>query len=1045
MRKIRFACPTGLPYIFCLLLVNAITAGVNAQVKISGTVTDTAGKPVAGLSVLLKNTAMGTTTGAGGDYILTAVIKPGNYTVVFSGVGYALLERPLVVGAAAGYTVDARVAASVSNLDEVVVTGVSQGTTRRQLGSYIASVSAAELSKGSTGNVLAALQGKTAGAQISQNSGDPAGGISVKLRGISSISGSTEPLYIIDGVIVDNSTTRVTNADASYASGNNPDNAAGNTFAGAIGQNRMVDINPNDIERVEVLNGAAAAAIYGSRANAGVVQIFTRKGSSGAPVVNFYSSFNVNRLRKKLEVNRAPLKFGGAPDVQTQTILTPTLTNTTAVSRYDYQDDIFRTGIGTDNSVSVSGGADKTKYYASAAYLYNQGIIKNTDFSRYSFRLNLDQVLTNWATLNVTMNYVYDKSNEKPDGNSFFSPTNAVTIIGNYYDIHQRDALGNLKAVGERGRVNPVSVMEDFRQQQQTNRIITGAGLKLTPVKNLTIDYHAGIDNYSQDGTTFLPPYGYNVSLAYFGGGTLLDPAQNGYASTGANNSFLINHDLNATYNWTISDKLSSVTQLGYSLQYQRTHFSVQQGRGLPPFVQTVSGASTPIPGTDRRTESSISGEFIQQNFKYRNQLFLTGALRLDGSSVFGSDERNQLYSKLSGSYVLSGTDYWEQLHMPEWWDLFKLRAAYGESGNLTGLPAYGRYNTYVAAAFVGSSSFESQTAYTNPQAKPERQKELEIGADFAFFNNRIGLNVNYYHKRVNDLLISRLIAPTNGYSALVDNIGSLQNDGVELVLNVTPVKTKEVTWDLTAIYNHNRNKALNIGQSLILYNTVGGAPVAIIGDEPIGVFYGTFFATDANGGQLKNAAGIPQTESGTQNSPLVYTPSRDPATGLPTGTALQKIIGNPNPDYTATLTSDLAYKRLGLHVQLDAVHGANVFNADFRTRQGVDNGKVAEQEDLGQLPRGYIAGIYGIQQWRVDDGSFVKLREVALSYDMGKIKPFGSLGFSLGARNLFSWDHYRGYDPEVNAGGQSTILRGIDFGTVPIPRTFSASIRAKF
>lgn len=1036
MRKNQFACSSGRPFIFCLLLLMNLTAiSLNAQVKISGTVTDGAGKPVASLTVQLKNTRSGASTGSDGSYILSAGIKPGTYTLVFSGVGYKLQEKSLLIGAATAYTLDAQVEESVSKLDEVVVTGTSQGTTRRQLGSYISSVNASELTKGSTGNVLAALQGKTAGAQISQNSGDPAGGISVKLRGVSTISGSTDPLYIIDGVIVDNSTTRVTNADASYA---------GSNFVGSVGQNRLVDINPADIERIEVLNGAAAAAIYGSRANAGVVQIFTKKGSNGAPVVSFSTGINSNSLRKQLKVNEAPTKFGGSPDVQTQTILTPTLTNTTAVSRYNYQDYIFRTGIGTDNTISVSGGKDKTKYYTSASYLYNQGIIKNTDFGRYSFRLNVDQLLNSWASFNVTMNYIYDKTNEKPDGNSFFSPTNSVTIIGNYYDIQQRDALGNLKAVGERGRVNPVSVIQDIRQQEQTSRIISGAGIKLTPLKNLTVDYHLGIDNYSTDGTTFIPPYAYNVSLAFFGGGASLDPTQNGYASAGTNTSFLINHDLNATYNWNISSDLSSVTQVGYSQQYQRSHYSLQQGRGLPPYVQTVSGASTAIPGSDQRTELSISGEFIQQNFKYRNQLFLTGALRSDGSSVFGPDQRNQVYSKLSGSYVLSGADYWDKLGVSKWWNLFKVRAAYGESGNLTGIPAYGRFNTYVASAFVGSSSFEGQTTYTNPNVKPERQKELEIGTDLAFLNNRIGVNFNYYHKRVDDLLISRLIAPTNGYSALLDNIGSLQNNGYELVLNLVPVRTKDFSWELTGIYNHNQNKALNIGQSLLLFNTNGGAPVAIIGGQPIGVFYGTFFATDAQGAQLKNASGIPLTEAGTQNSPLSYTAKRD-ANGLPTGTALQKIIGNPNPQYTATLTSDFAYKKVGLHVQLDAVHGVNVFNADFRTRQGVDNGTVAQQEDEGQLPRGYIAGVYTIQQWRIDDGSFVKLREVSLSYDLGKVKGFGNLSFSLGGRNLISWDHYKGYDPEVNAGGQSTILRGIDFGSVPIPSTFSASIRAKF
>lgn len=1022
----------------CVILLACLaTLSASAQVKLTGTVTDATGKPLPSITVQLKGSNAGTSTNADGVYTLSRAINPGNYTLVFSGVGFKTEEKPVTVGASASYTIDAQLESTALALDEVVVTGTSAGTTRRQLGSYISTVKADDLTKGSTGNVLAALQGKTAGAQISQNSGDPAGGISVKLRGISTISGSTDPLYIIDGVIVDNSTTRVTNTDATYSGGN---------FVGSIGQNRLVDINPDDIERIEVLNGAAAAAIYGSRANAGVVQIFTKKGSTGAPVVSLNTSVNMNELRKKLTVNQAPVKFGGSPATQTQTILTPSITNTTPVTRYNYQDLIFHTALGTDNTVSVSGGRDKTKYYTSASYLYNGGIVRNTDFSRYSFRLNLDQVLNNWASFNVTMNYIYDKTNEKPDGNSFFSPTNSVTIIGNYYDIQHRDALGNLQAVGERGRVNPASVIDDFRQQQQTNRIITGAGLKLTPITNLTVDYHMGIDNYNQDGTTFIPPYAYNVSLAFFGGGPSLDPTQNGYASTGTNTSFLINHDLNLTYNWKISDDLASVTQVGYSQQYQKMHFSLQQGRGLPPYVQTVSGASTAIPGSDQRTELSISGEFIQQNFKYKNQLFITGAVRNDGSSVFGPGQRNQVYTKLSGSYVISGTDFWGKMGVSKWWDLFKLRAAYGESGNLTGIPAYGRFDTYIASAFIGASSFTGQSTYTNPNIKPERQKELEFGTDLSFLGDRIGLSVNYYRKKVSDLLISRLIAPTNGYSSLLDNIGSLQNNGYEIVLNLEPVKTKDFTWDVSAIYNHNTNKALNIGQSLLLFSTTSGAPVAIIGGQPIGIFYGTFFATDNSGSQLKNPAGIPQIESGIQNGPLSYTPQRNQSTGLPTGTALQKIIGNPNPKYTSTITTDLSYRKLGLHAQFDAIQGVNVFNADFRTRQGVDNGTVAQQEDLGQLPRGYIAGVYNILQWRVDNGDYVKLREVSLSYDFGVVlKGVRDLSFSIGGRNLISWDHYRGYDPEINSAGQSTLLRGIDFGAVPIPRTFSATLRAKF
>ncbi|MGO4289824.1 SusC/RagA family TonB-linked outer membrane protein [Chitinophaga sp. RAB17] len=1026
-----------------LLFMNFLAFAAFGQVKISGRITDEQNAPLPGMTVVIKNTKLGTKTDVDGRYILSANLQPGNYTLAYSGIGYSPKESVLVVSDAAGtYTQNIQLTTSVSKLDEIVVTGTSEGTTRRQLGNYISTVKADELNKGGTGNVLAALQGKTAGAQITQNSGDPSGGISVKLRGISTISGSTEPLYIIDGVIIDNSTTRVTNADPSYGTSSSGDN-----FVGSVGQNRMSDINPADIERIEVLNGAAAAAIYGSRANAGVVQIFTKRGSTGAPVVNFSTTFSVNQLRKKLDVNEAPLKFGGSPNDSTQNILTPAVVSTTAVNRYNYQDYIFRTGVGSDNNISVAGGKDKTKYFASASYFYNQGIIKNTDFSRYSFRINLDQELNNWISFNASLNYVYSKSNEKPDGNTFYSPMNAVTIIGNYYDIQQRNNLGQLLKVGERGRVNPVSVIEDFQQQQHVGRVIAGAGIKLRPIKNLTVDYRLGIDNYNQEGTTLMPAFAYFVSPGFYGGGPNLDPSQNGYASAGNNNSFMINHDLNATYNWDINDKFSSVTQVGYSVQYQRMHYTLEQGRGLPPFVQTSDRTTTIIPGADQRTEVSISGEYIQQNFKYRNQLFVTGALRVDGSSVFGVDERNQLYTKLSGSYVLSGTDYWEKSSISKWWNLLKFRAAYGESGNLTGIPAYGRYNTYSATAFIGASSFQSPGTYTNPNVKPEKQKELELGTDMAFWDNRISLSVNYYKKRVEDLLISRAIAPTNGYSFYLDNIGTLQNSGVEVVLNVTPVKTKDFTWNLTAIYNRNKNKAVDIGQSLILYNTVGGAPIGIANGEPIGFFYGTFFARDNNGNILKTPAGIPVTERGTQTSPLTYVVNRDPATGLPDTKlpALNTKIGDPNPKYTGTITTDFQYKKLGLHIQLDAVQGVDVFNADWRTRQGVDNGKVAEMEDKGQVPRGFIAGNYNIQEWRIDDGSFVKLREVSFTYDFGKLKGLSDLSISLGGRNLISWDNYKGYDPELNAAGQSTVLRGIDFGSVPIPRSYNLSVRAKF
>lgn len=1028
-------------WLYFFLLTNLFALATTAQVKISGKVTDDKGNAVAGISVVIKNENTGISTNPDGTFQITASLKAGKYTIVFSGVGYRSVEQSITATAAGSYTVNAQMNPDPLGLDEVVVTGTSAGTTRKQLGSYISTIKGDQLNKGATGNVLAALQGKTAGAQITQNSGDPSGGITVRLRGISSISSSSEPLYIVDGVIINNATNRVTNTSGNYD---------GQNFVGTIGQNRLADINPADIERIEVLNGAAAAAIYGSRANAGVVQIFTKRGTTGAPEISFSTSVVFSKLRKKVPVNRSPVKFGGptdGPGAQTQDILTPALTNTTAVNRYDYNDYIFRSAVGTDNNVSISGGKDKTKYYASGSYYKNEGIIKNTDYRRYSFRVNLDQALGNRVNFSINLNYINSLSNEKPDGNSFFSPLNSINIIGNFHDLFTRDALGNIKAIGERGRVNPVSVIEDIKQQQETNRLIAGIGLKVRPIKGLSIDYMLGFDQYSQKGQTFIPPFAYNVSDGFFGGGAALDPTRNGYASAASNNFFQVSNEINGTYQINITRDIASTTQVGYSVQYEKNTYLLSQGRGLAPFVSTVNGASTIIQGADERSEISVSGYYAQQNFKYKNLLFLTGAIRVDGSSVFGKDQRNQKYAKVSGSYVISEHGFWQKMAFSKIWNYAKLRIAYGESGNLTGIGAYSRFNAYSSNSFLSRTSLTSSGTLANTNVKPERQKELEFGIELGFLRNRLNLQANIYNKKVDDLLINRLIAPTNGFGSLLDNFGSLENKGFELMLSGSPVQNKNFNWNISVIYNHNRNKAVKIGQALTLLSTNQGAPVAIIEGQPIGVFYGAYFALDANGNWVKNTSGFPQGERGIQTGALSYTVTRD-ANGLPitTNPLVRTIIGDPNPDWTGSIVNEVSYKKLSLRFQLDAVQGVEVFNADWRTRQGVGNGLEAEKEQTGQYPRGYINSFYGaVEQWRIDDGSYVKLREISLSYSVGKVKFFKDITATVSGRNLVSWDNYKGYDPEVNAGGQSTILRGIDFGAVPIPRTFSIGVSAKF
>lgn len=1008
----------------------------SAQTRITGQVKDKNGAGIPNITVQMRNTSVGGVTDGAGNFVLSGDIPTGQQVIEFSGVGFKIKTVTVEVTGDKAITLNTYLESDVMGLEEVVVTGTSAGTTRKQLGNYVASVKGDAINRSAPPNVLAGLQGKTPGAQIIQNSGDPGGGMSVRLRGVSTISSSSEPLYIIDGVIVSNSARRVTNTQSDY------DGQI------SVAPNRLVDINPADIERIEVLNGAAAAAIYGSRANAGVIQIFTKRGSTGAPVVSASTSVMVSQLRKDPGFSTAATKFGGptdGPTAQTQDILTPALTNTTAVTRYNYWDYIFQTGVGTDNNVSVRGGKDKTKYFASASYYYNQGIIKNTDFRRFSFRVNLDQELAKWATLAVGMNYINSAANEKPDGNTFYSPINSVTIIGNFHNIWQRDPNGNLLAVGERGRVNPVSVIEDIKQRQTTNRIISSIALKLKPFRDFTLDYTMGIDNLSQLGTTYIPPYSYNVSPGFWGGGLTLDPTLNGYASTGNNQQFLINHEINGTLNKKITSELVSTTQIGYSVQYEKGNYSVLQGRGLAPFVQTVQGASTVLPGQDQRSEISISGGYIQQNFKFKNRLFLTAAARLDGSSVFGEDQRNQLYLKFSGSYVLSDEGFWEKLGLNKFWDYMKIRAAYGESGNLTGIGAYSRFNIYSASPMVGRTALNSPGQLANENVKPETQKEFEVGTDMSFLKGRINLTFNYYNKRVEDLLISRFINPSQGYTSLLGNVGTLSNKGFEVALGLEPIRNKNFSWNIDVIFNKNTNRVEEIPQGLIQFNNPAGSSSLLPG-YPVGVFYGFFFAKDANGNDIKNSAGIPLQERGTQLTPSTYTVQRD-ANGLPTGTPLRKVIGDPNPDWTGTVASTLAYKRWNFRLQFDAVQGNTVWNADFRTRQGVGNGQeFAQREHNGELVRGYISGIYAIEEWRMDDGSFVKLREMALSYSFGRLnKSISDLTLTFAGRNLYSWDNYKGFDPETNSGGGSTLVRGVDFGNVPIPRTFAFTVNAKF
>ncbi|OON69625.1 SusC/RagA family TonB-linked outer membrane protein [Hymenobacter sp. CRA2] len=1038
--------------------------GERQQYILQGRVTDERGQGVPGTTVLVTGTTQGASTDAQGDYRFTAQLTPGSHTLQFSGIGYGAQSRTLTLSSGGGeVTTNVTLSEARQSLNDVVVIGSTVTVSRRELGNAISTVSARELTQTGSPQVLNSLQGKVPGAQIVQNSGDPGGSISVRLRGIHSLAGSSDPLYVVDGVIVSNNSTNVSQLALSSDVG-----------TANVGQNRLSDINPNDIASINVINGAAAAAQYGSRAANGVVLITTKRGQAGQVRVSAYASFNINELRHMVPVNTYGKQFGFAglrlytiggvtpaqvaanPGTTTVGITragvtTQLASNLVDVTRYNYFDEVFRTGYGTENGVTLTGGSEGTQYYVSAGYLKNQGIIRGTDFTRYNLRTRLDQRITKWAKLTAGLAYSNSFANEKANGNVFYSPINSVNITNNIYDITQRDANGDLLAV-EPTRVNPLSTIEDMKFTQRVNRTIGDVQLNLTPLKNFTVDYLLGADVISQAGQGYIRPYPYQATAGL--------PTQRyplGFASNGLLNALQLNSDINLGYYYQVTENLKATLLAGYSYQYSRQELTQTRGQNLAPFITNVSGAaSNTVVSSFDVDQFDLQGAYLQGTLGFRNLAFLTGAVRRDVSSKFSPAVSKQYYPKVSASVVLSDLDFWQNATYAKAFNTLKLRASYGQAGGLTGINSYARFYQYQPVGFLGRSTYLPGSQLANARVRPERLKEIEVGADLGFLNDRLNLGATVYRQKTENLLATRNLAPSTGGLTIVNNVASLENKGLELQLTATPVRTANFSWDVTLLYNRNRNKVVDLpgsggAQQAISIDNVAGAPVYLLAGQPVGVFYGSGYARNSDGSLLLTPQGFPQDErtTGQAVGSTGFVPARE-GSGQPSyapGTALANVlIGNPNPKWTGSFTTNLTYKKLTLHVLLDAVQGVDVFNADYRTRQGVGLGDLAEKELRGELPRGYIFAVYNTQEFRIDDGSFVKLREASLSYTLPKLASFLSeLSVSLVGRNLYSWDDYKGFDPETSAGGSSDLLRAIDFGNVPIPRTYQLRLSASF
>ncbi|MBK9978324.1 MAG: TonB-dependent receptor [Gemmatimonadetes bacterium] len=976
---------------------------------IRGRITDAAsGRGLGDAQVLVADTRIGALSSADGSFALVSV-PVGTRAVTVRRLGYQPVSRTVTIAAGATATLDVSLQVSAVNLSEVVVTGSAAPTEKRKIGTSIASVDSTLITRAVATTIDQALQGKVAGAQISQNSGGPGGGgVSVRLRGTNSFISGSDPLYIVDGVIIDNGSAQL----ADLGSRANP-------------QNRLADLNPADIERIEIIRGAAAAALYGSRANNGVVQIFTKKGTIGKPRFGLNLRYATNELRAQQPFNFYPYNEAGLP-----------------VQRFNYQDDIFQRAPASEANLTVEGGNDQTRYFISGNFSDEDGIMRSTSSRRSGARINLQQQLASRLIANVTANYVNTQNQVQAFGEQnsygimgslFFAPTNVdFRPVNGIYPLPP--ALGT----------NPLLAIDRIRNPQVIDRFIGSTKLTWTPIPALLLDYTLGIDNIGFEQRQFIPR---GAVL----GTSLLATGQSQSAWQG---NRVINQDGVATYSWPALGTMELRTTGGFNFTQQQVRTTLASANGLAPVGDLVSAGSVFSAG-QTEVELRTLGFYAQQEVSFADKLFLSAAARYDASSTFAPSERWQLFPKFSASYVL--VDNRSGL-----FNNLRLRGALGWAGSQPGIVnAYSQFVTFAQSPFAGRPGFVNDVTFGNPTLRNERAREWELGTEVGFLNGRVGGEVTYYDRIVDDLLFFRPLPTSTGFSRQFFPIGSMSNKGIEVLLRTTNVDQPNFQWSSTATYTKNTNLVESL--SIQDFQSAGGYPNRIRTGQPAGVFYGSYAARNCvTGALLLDSLG--RYRRSNQTVDMGTAAQRRAISGGTCNDSLNNVIGDPNPSFLASLLNEMTlFKKLRLRVLLDGVFGNDIMNLSTRAQNAgvASNSKEMEREllpygDPRKLPPGFNARTQGIFEYWIEDGSFVKLREFSASYTFDQ--PFvkrvirDGIALTLSGRNLWVWTDYSGYDPEINlfgtnAGGlgsaQTTAAdRGFDFGGYPIPRVWSISAR---
>jgi TonB-linked SusC/RagA family outer membrane protein len=967
-------------------------------------------------------------------------------TLLVRSIGYKRTNVPAPAGLT---TLDIILERDPLKLEEVVVTGTATTQERRNVSTAVSTVDSAALNRVPAVSLDNALQGKIVGAQINMNSGAPGGGAQIQIRGVTSILGNGEPLYVVDGVVVSNAAFSTGINSVTRASGTTPTSVQDNPV------NRLADINPNDVENIQILKSAAATAIYGSKATNGVVLITTKRGTRGAP------RFSLTQRLGTYDAVRLPgaRRFETVDEV-INTYVTPLPANPTAAQTtaynnavnfyranyqgpfFDYQEALYgQHDLAYETLGSVSGGTENTRYFVSVMNKFDPGTQIRSNDRRQSLRLNLEQNFGTRWTANVAANITRSLTNRglSNNDNSNTSPFYNLAYTPAVVDLERRDAAGNFPenpfaGGGGSGGSNPFETLTYLTNREDVWRQIGQGSVRFTPLATAQHSFYlsanGGFDRFDAEGRVYTPNF-------------LQFEPQDGLLGTAVQSEALsrsVGGSLNAVYTFTPSPGgfipflNSATTSTGVQTDNQDLNRYSIQARGLIPTVSNIDQGVQQLTQTRNRVRNQayyVNEELLAFN----ERLSLSGRVRGERSSVNGDPTKYYYWPAASGSFRF--------VKPVSFADEIKLRAAFGTSGNQ---PRYGDRDVVLSGLGLidGRNAIGVPVTIGNPSIKPEKMTEQEYGVDAQFLQNRLGLEFSYFDRTITDLLLTAPLAPSSGFGSQIINGGKMVTDGIEAALSLTPVRSATgLTWTSRAQYYTFETRVEELP-----------VPDFVVGNSGFGAQYGRSriakgrLATLIWGNRYRCDAACNRATGRALDSSVVDTALRD-----------------ANPDFQMQFGNDLTWKAFTLNVLLDWRKGGYVSNM---TQSLFDEGATSRDYDKAcsrstcpELadPSTMTLGEYRYSQWNagqnagvvIQDGSFVKLREVTLTYQLprnwlGRIPGAPrDLRISLSGRNLKTWSDYWGPDPEVNNFGNQNVTRFVDLAPYPPFRSFFFSVDVGF